>query len=172
MYNQISNGSGVDYTYTQATKDTMRINEPIPFVAVTTHTAEKAYEQVLKYVGASLHRDELDEIIIEDTQLGEATFTGSGNDSGFINSQTDVASLIPTCWPELKSEAAPKDTDGDGMPDEWETKNVLNPSNASDGNQTNAEGYTNLEVYMNSLVADITAHQNEGGEQQGYMEEV
>ena len=172
MYNQISNGSGVDYTYTQATKDTMRINEPIPFVAVTTHTAEKAYEQVLKYVGASLHRDELDEIIIEDTQLGEATFTGSGNDSGFINSQTDVASLIPTCWPELKSEAAPKDTDGDGMPDEWETKNGLNPNNASDGNQTNAEGYTNLEVYMNSLVADITAHQNEGGEQQGYIEEV
>jgi len=171
MYNQIDN-SKCDYTYTQATKDTMRIEEPIPFVSVTTHTAEQAYEKVLQYVGASLHRDALDDIIISDTRTGTATFTGSGNDPGFINSQSDVASKIPTLWPELNSITAPVDSDGDGMPDEWETANGLNPSDASDGNITDAEGYTNLERYMNSLVADITARQNEGGEQQGYIEEV
>ena len=169
MYNQIDN-SKCDGTYTQKTKDTIRINEPIPFVAVTTHTAEKAYEQVMNCVGASLHRDALDDIIISDTRNGKATFTGSGNASGFINSQNDVAKSIPTLWPELVSETAPKDTDGDGMPDEWETQNGLNPSDATDGNDTNDEGYTNLELYMNSLVAHITEQQNAGGEQQGYIE--
>jgi len=172
MYNQITNGSGVDNTYTQATKDTMRIDEPIRFVAVTTHTADKAYEQVLQYVGASLHRDALDEIIVSDVDKGTATFTGSGNDQGFINSQEDVKSKIPTLWPELKQETAKADTDGDGMPDEWETANGLNPNDATDGNLTDDIGYTNLENYMNSLVADITASQNEGGELQGYIEEV
>ena len=172
MYNQITNGSGVDNTYTQVTKDTMRIDEPIRFMAVTTHTADKAYEQVLQYVGASLHRDALDEIIVSDVDKGTATFTGSGNDQGFINSQEDVKSKIPTLWPELKQETAKADTDGDGMPDEWETANGLNPNDATDGNLTDDIGYTNLENYMNSLVADITASQNEGGELQGYIEEV
>jgi hypothetical protein len=45
------------------------------------------------------------------------------------------------------------------MPDSWETTNNLNPNDPADGNATtlSSEGYTNLEVYMNSLVADITA---------------
>ena len=172
MYNQITNGSGVDNTYTQTTKDTMRIDEPIPFMAVTTHTPDKAYEQVLRYVGASLHRDALDAIIISDVEKGTATFTGKGNDQGFINSQDDVKSMIPTLWPELAQEASPADTDGDGMPDEWETANGLNPNDATDGNLTDENGYTNLENYLNSIVADITASQNEGGELLGYIEEV
>ena len=171
MYNQIDN-SKCDGTYTQATKDTIRINEPIPFVAVTTHTPDQAYDKVLKYVGASLHRDALDDIIISDVTNGKATFTGNGLDNGFINSQEDVKSKIPTMWPELNSAAAPADTDGDGMPDNWETTHGLNPNDASDGNKTGEGGYTNLEIYMNELVADITAAQTEGGEQMGYIEEV
>ena len=169
MYNQIDNSKN-DNTYTLKTKDTIRINEPIPFVHVTTHTADKAYDQVLKYVGASLHRDALDDIIVSDVRTGKATFTGSGNSSGFINSQEDVKSKIPTFWPELKSETAPKDTDGDGMPDEWELANGLNPADAADGNIRNDEGYTNVELYMNSLVANITAAQNEDGTEEGYVE--
>lgn len=171
MWNQISADSN-DGTYTQATRDTMRIDEPIPYVAVTTHTADGAYEQVLKYVGASLHRDALDEIIVSDVANGKATFTGSGVDAGFINTQEDVKSKIPTCWPELASTAAPADADGDGMPDDWETAHGLNANDASDGNQIGEGGFTNLEIYLNSLVADITAAQNEGGEQTGYIEEV
>lgn len=171
MWNQIDANSN-DGTYTQATKDTMRIDEPIAYMAVTTHTADQAYDQVLKYVGASLHRDALDAIIVDDVTNGKATFTGSGNDSGFINSQEDVKSKIPSLWPELESSAAPTDTDGDGMPDDWETAHGLNPNDATDGNETDDEGYTRLELYLNSLVADITTAQNTGGEQQGYIEEV
>ncbi|MBR6320675.1 MAG: hypothetical protein IKR50_09620 [Prevotella sp.] len=172
MYNQITNGAGVDNTYTQATKDTMRIGEPIPYVAVTTHSAEMAYEKVLQFAGASLHRDALDELVADDVANGKAIMTGSGLDSGFINSQDDVKSAIPSVWPVLEQGQAPKDTDGDGMPDEWETAHGLNANDAADGNQKGEGGYTNLEVYLNGIVAHITAAQNEGGEQTGYIEEV
>ena len=185
MYNQIDK-NGNDGTYTEETKDTIRIDEPIPYMAVTTHTAENAYEQVLKYAGASLHRDALDEIIINDTRDGKATFTGAGNSSGFINSQEDVKSQIPTIWPELTQATAPKDSDGDGIPDEWEAAHNLDPNNADDGQaiasyvvsgpdgmpaSTSGWQYTNLEAYLNSLVYDITSQQNENGELTGYIEE-
>ena len=166
IYNQIRQ-QDVDNTFDQAVKDSMRLNAPIHFLATTTHTAEKAYEQVLKYAGASLHRDALDEILISDALNGEATFTGSGNRLGFINSQEDVKSKIPTLWPELNQTQAPQDTDGDGMPDEWEDQHGLNKNNKSDGNAKGQGGYTNLEIYLNSLVAHITQAQNEGGELQG-----
>ena len=166
IYNQIDN-SKVDYTFTQETKDTMRMEYPIDYAPVTTHTAEKAFEKVLEYAGASLHRDNLDETIVSDTRNGETTYTGKDCKLGIINSQDDLKPADAgddwSAWPELKSKAAPTDSDGDGMPDEWEKANGLNPEDAADGKQTNADGYTNLEVYMNSLVADITERQNEGG---------
>ena len=116
------------------------------------------------YAGASLHRDALDDIMVSDARNGEATFTGSGNSKGFINSQDDVKSKIPNGWPDLEQGTVLPDTDGDGMPDDWETAHGLNPNDKNDGNTKNEEGYTNLEVYLNSLVAHITDAQNEGGE--------
>ena len=127
---------------------------------------------MLQFAGASLHRDALDELVADDVANGKATMTGSGLDSGFINSQDDVKSAIPSVWPVLEQGQAPKDTDGDGMPDEWETAHGLNANDAADGNQKGEGGYTNLEVYLNGIVAHITAAQNEGGEQTGYIEEV
>ena len=170
MYNQIDAGS-CDGTYTQATRDSIKIDEPIMFIATTTHTAQQAYDKVLDYVGASLHRDSFDEMIISDTRSGKASHTGSGLSSGFINSQNDNkpagAGSDWSAWPTLNSETAPTDTDGDGMPDEWETAHGLNPNNKADGNELDASGYTNVEVYMNSLVTSITEQQNADGEMQG-----
>lgn len=166
VYNQID-ANGNDGTYTVMTKDTIRLREPIAFAAVTTHTAEQAYEQVLKYVGASLHRDTLDQIIVSDASNGVATFTASGNSPGIINHPSDITGNGWEKWPTLHSSDAPTDTDGDGMPDEWETSNGLNPNDKNDGNLKNAEGFTNLERYLNGLVAHITTAQNEGGILQG-----
>jgi hypothetical protein len=163
VYNQID-ASGNDGTYTAVTKDTIRASQPIAYETVTTHTAEKAYEQVLAYVGASLHRDALDAIIIDDVRNGTATFTANGNAKGIIDHPSDVMGDGWEKWPTLAQTEAKSDTDGDGMPDEWETANGLNPNDASDGKTTGADGYTNLEVYMNALVAEITQRQNEGGE--------
>lgn len=172
IINQID-ANGCDGTFTTETKDTIKLETPMDFVYTTTHTAEQAYEKVLAFVGASKSRDSFDDLMISDTKNGTATYTGSGLSKGFVNSQNDNKPTNAgddwSAWPTLTSTTAPIDTDGDGMPDEWETANGLNPNDASDGNQTNAEGYTNVEVYMNSLVDDITTKQYEGGEKQGYI---
>ncbi len=148
-------------------KKDIRLAEPIDFIYTTTHTAEEAYEKVLDYAGASLSRDSHDELMVSDVRNGVATYTGKGNSKGFINSQDDNKPAdAPTnwnAWPTLNSTDAPLDTDGDGMPDEWEVANGLNPNDASDRNILTEEGFTMLEVYMASLVEDITAAQNEGG---------
>lgn len=137
--------------------EAIKLTTPIEFAEVTTHTAEMAYERVLSFAGASLHRDALDEVIVNDTRKGDITYGKSKN--GLIDSQDECGG-----WPVLNSEAAPVDTDGDGMPDEWETANGLNPNDKTDGNNTDESGYTNLEKYMNSLVADIMEGGNAGGQ--------
>ena len=158
MYNQIDD-SKVDYTYTQETKDTMRINQPIPYGFVTTHKALKAFDKVVAYGGASYKRDSHDTYIAEDVEKGTAKYSGVGQEGkGFINNQDEAGG-----WPELNSETAPADSDGDGMPDAWETEHGLNPTNANDANLYNLDShryYTNLEVYCNSLVEHIVKAQN------------
>jgi hypothetical protein len=56
-------------------------------------------------------------------------------------------------WPKLKTSPVPRDSDGDGMPDDYERNLGLNSRNASDGAAVRSSGYTNLEEYLNSLVA-------------------
>lgn len=164
--NQIDK-SGNDKTYPG--DNAIKLTVPMPFEGVTTHTAQDAYEKVLAYAGASLHRDWVDEQMVNDTRKGIATSTGSGNTGGIINSQNDNKPAGATAdwspWPDLVTDTSISvaDTDGDGIPDYWEDANGLDKNNAADGNLTDAEGYTNLERYMNSLVADIMAKENEGG---------
>lgn len=173
IYEQINN-STVDNTFTNATKDSIKLSAPIDYVYVTTHTPQLAYDKVLKYAGASLSRDWVDTLMVFDTKNGIAshTGTGSGDVYGIIDSQEDnrpanaPADWEP--WPVLVSTTAPVDTDKDGMPDSWETANGLSPNNATDRNKLSAEGYTMLEVYMNSIVSTITTDQNAGGVASGY----
>ena len=66
-----------------------------------------------------------------------------------INSQAQVGG-----WPPLAGEPPPKDSDHDGMPDAWEKSHARDPTDAHDGNgDRDNDGYTNLEEYLNSLVA-------------------
>ena len=159
--------SGNDNTYPG--DDALKLTAPMTFETVTTHTAEEAYNKVLAYAGASLHRDWVDEQMVNDTKTGSATATGSGNSCGVINSQDDNkpagAATDWSAWPNLVTDASINvtDTDGDGIPDYWEDANGLDKNNAEDGKTKDAEGYTNLERYMNSLVADIMEKENEGG---------
>jgi len=114
-----------------------------------TQSAKDAYEAVLKYAGASLKYDDVDKRIINNVRNGDFTAPGSnGSEKGLIDKASDVGG-----WPEYKKETGPKDTDGDGIPDEWETANGLNPKSSADGAKyTLSKTYTNLEVYLNSLV--------------------
>jgi fibronectin type 3 domain-containing protein len=116
-----------------------------------TLTADIAYEEALLHAGASFKRDLIDERIVNEIKTGTYTFKGSKTGQlGIIDSQKDVGG-----WPELKSLPAPKDTDRDGMPDEWEIANGLNPNKSDDNLYSLSQEYTNIEVYINSLVAHI-----------------
>ena len=152
VINQID-ASGCDGTFTQETKDSIKLAEPIDYILTTTHSAADAYDRVLDFAGASLHRDSFDELMVSDTRNGKATYTGSGLSKGFVNSQDDNkpagADASWSAWPTLASKEAPKDTDGDGMPDDWELANALDPTNPNDGKTIGADGYSNLENYLN-----------------------
>lgn len=158
-----SNGATITCEYTipisNADKVDMKLNTPLDVANnVTTHSAVEAYNKVLAYVGASLVRDAVDTRIITETENGTYTYTGSnGSTNGIIDTQSDVGG-----WPTYNTAAAPIDTDNDGMPDTWEDTNGLNKNSASDGASTSLDGsYTNVEVYLNSLVSSIISSQNE-----------
>ena len=164
IYNQLDRSSG-DSTFTPATRDTMHLSKPISFAAVTTHSAEDAYDMVLKYAGCSLRRDAYDNTLVSDARTGSATYTGKGCDPGFVNTQDDCGG-----WPALNPGKPLTDSDNDGMPDDWEKANGCNPADAADAAMTAANGYTNIENYLNSLVAHITNAQNARGKTEGLTE--
>ncbi|MCR9016483.1 pectate lyase family protein [Aquiflexum gelatinilyticum] len=111
-------------------------------------TARESYEKVLSFAGASLHRDQVDKRIIHETKSGTHTFLGSkGSEGGIIDSQIDVGG-----WPELKSLPPLQDSDRDGMPNIWEVKMGLNPEKGDARFFDLDPNYTNIEVYLNSLV--------------------
>jgi hypothetical protein len=127
----------------------VRVDAPHATEPVTTHAAEKAYALVLANAGASFpRRDSVDVRIIAEVRDGTATFGGKwGANSGIIDSQNDVGG-----WPALHSAPAPTDDDHDGMADDWETANGLDPLNPEDRNgDFNGDGYINLEKYLNRL---------------------
>ncbi len=131
----------------------IKLDEPIDAGEVTTHSATVAFEKVLAYAGASYKRDAVDERYAMEAETGTVTYTGSvTRQQGIIDTQNDVGG-----WPTLDKGTKLTDSDKDGMPDDWETANGLNPK-LNDGRQYTVDTekvYTNLEVYMNSLVQDI-----------------
>lgn len=158
VYNQFHSSNG---TVTQEERQAMRLAEPHDPGEVTTHEAEKAYEKILEHGGASLVRDAVDLRIVKDVSTGTATYMDGGNGSknGIVDTQDAVGG-----WPVLESLDAPADSDLDGMPDDWETANDLNPFSPEDAQLKSVDGlYPNIEVYINSLVAEIVEAQNEGG---------
>jgi pectate lyase len=50
----------------------------------------------------------------------------------------------------------PPDSDGDGMPDEWETEQGLDPQNGDDHSKVTTSGYTAIEDYINGLADALT----------------
>lgn len=94
---------------------------------------EVAFEQVLAHAGASRpKRDAVDARLVAEVRSREGRHIDSPNDVGG--------------WPELQSAPAPTDTDGDGIPDEWETSHGLNPQDPDDD-----PSRMRLEQYLNEL---------------------
>jgi len=143
---------------TKISFEKIKLDKPWPSMPINQHTAKEAYHSVLNNSGAILpKRDAVDCRIISEVRGGFATFEGTGykeknkvadpsKKCGIIDSQNDVGG-----WPILNSALPPTDTEHDGMPDDWERRNGLNPNNADDRNTIDSDGYTMLEKYLNSI---------------------
>lgn len=101
--------------------------------------AEDAFHAVMEHAGASRVRDSHDLRIIE--QLASL-----GTKGAFIANEQDVGGIGT-----LAGADAPADSDGDGMPDEWEKANGTDPDKADANGDADGNGYTNIEDYVNSL---------------------
>ncbi|MFD2164002.1 polysaccharide lyase family 1 protein [Paradesertivirga mongoliensis] len=142
---------------TKISFERIKLDKPWPSMQIGQQSAEGAYQLVLENAGATLpRRDAVDSRVVSETKGGYATYGGGykadqkegalSGKSGIIDSQKDVGG-----WPELKNSPAPEDTDHDGMPDAWESKNGLNPKSPDDRNKVAADGYTMLEKFLNSI---------------------
>lgn len=114
-----------------------------------TQSAEAAYDLVLARAGASKVRDAADERVI--TGVKARTHRR-------IDSQREVGG-----WPKLAHGVARKDSDGDGMPDDWEEANQINPRDPADAQARQRDGYTNLEHWLNALVQEPGSRPRQGG---------
>ena len=142
----------------QPSSAALKLNEAWAAMPINQQTAEDAYYNVIENVGATLpKRDVVDTRIINDVLTGTATFEGAfyktaksvkdkSQICGIIDSQNDVGG-----WPLLVSAPAPDDSDHDGMPDAWEIEHGLSITDPEDRNIIGNDGYTNLEIYLNSI---------------------
>ena len=147
----------------------IRMDEPAPEGDITTHTAEVAIEKVLSYCGASLNRDAIDARYMEEVRTGTAKCEGSTSGTqGILDLASDAIDYYNETNFTTGEHPAEFDTDGDGMPDEWEKANGLDPNDPDDASKTTVDKekgwYTNIEVYANSLVQHIVKGQNADGE--------
>jgi hypothetical protein len=114
--------------------------------------------------GASLFRDEVDARYMQEALEGTATYTGSKTkQKGIVDVVADVNGYTEETFPKGAREAG-FDADGDGMADAWEQANGGDLDPNAYTLDAEKKWYTNLEVYLNSLVEDIMKSGNEGGE--------
>lgn len=119
-----------------------RLPGPVDVAPVRTDPPAIAYRQVLARSGASLVRDSVDARIVENVRA---------RGGRQIDSQADVGG-----WPRLERGQPWADSDGDGMPDDWERAHGLDPRNSSDGTRDrDGDGYSNIEGWLNALAAPV-----------------
>jgi len=135
--------NGTDAGYPGGTTHAMAASSPETANLPTT-SAAASLAAVIAGAGASLHRDQVDALVIADlNSLGK---------SGSLWTDQTATGLTNSGYGTLAGGAAPTDTDQDGMPDAWETKYGLNPNSAADASgDFDHTGYTNIEKYVNGL---------------------
>jgi hypothetical protein len=145
----------------------IRTNAPYPHAPLNIQSAKEAYEYDLSNAGATLpHRDPVDERVIGEVRTGKASAKFSAGDEAPFTKVAYSQHVIDTItalvakgiitnpsqvggYPEYKGESY-KDTDGDGMPDNWEVAHGLNPKDPSDASgDLNGDGYSNIEEFIN-----------------------
>lgn len=136
------------YRYTVA--GTVGNYVPADYMLTDIESADEAFASVIAEAGC-VKRDRVETRVASDARDGVTTYGGStkGIKSGIIDTEADAEGFFE--WPTDYEVA--QDSDGDGMPDEWERTNGLDPE-SPDNNRLNAEGYTAIEVYLASLMGE------------------
>lgn len=161
-------GDGIEHKENENGEACVRIkmDTPVPEGEVTTHDAETAFDKVLAYCGASLNRDVVDARYMEEAETGTATYTGSvTKKEGLIDVVADVEGYTEENF-GTGERPSDFDTDGNGIADEWEMANGLTVGTVDPSGYDidPRKWYTNIEVYMNSLVEHIVKAQNADGD--------
>lgn len=130
-----------------------------------TDSATNAYNRVLDYMGANWWTrdnviDTLDERIIHEVRTGTGKIKAWADDpfNADPNEGIEWRSMLakradPVTGAAPYNRAADWDVDGDGMPGFWEAAHNLNPQSADNNGDFDADGYTNLEEYVNEVAA-------------------
>lgn len=143
-----------------ATKDDYIADREFVVRPTTTHTAEIAYEKVLRYGGCCLRRDAVDERVANDVRTGGYSYVSgdkgsNGSTGGLIDAPEDVGGYVEYTATELEMRNK-LDSDGDGIPDNWEDMYGLDSADPSDALTTHKSGYSWFEYYLSTLVNSIT----------------
>jgi hypothetical protein len=146
--------------------DSIRWKKPLPMPNnITILPTKVAHDYVLANAGAILpRRDAVDIRVIEQVKTGKIKISEGVTlpTSQFKHRRLPIDSYKNGIITEIAQvggypvyQGMPyKDSDNDGMPDAWETKNGLNPKDANDAvKDKNNDGYTNIEEYLNSVVS-------------------
>lgn len=156
-----------------STNSDVRSDTPFFESYVDTQSAEEAYKSVIADAGAGgtseTGWDYIDSRYIKETTNGTYTYNGSKQGlKGVIDSQNDAGG-----YPDSSDFAhsidgmcnSKNDTDRDGMPDAWEKEHGLNPNDGKDGVvcTLSADGYTNVEMFLNELMGDPVVYNGNGG---------
>jgi hypothetical protein len=115
--------------------------------SIPTMTAADAYAWNVTHSGA-LPIDDVDALVLGDvTSLGKA---------GHLWTTQAATGLANGGYGTLADGTPPVDSDGDGIPDTWETAHGLNPNDPSDAIEMDpCTGYTYLEEYINELADSL-----------------
>ncbi len=145
-----NNRLGIDFDQkiTDLEKKASIASVPFDVVKIPIESAKQAYSSILNKVGASYKRDTLDQRLIQDVILGKGRIIDvqGGFQHGTPFEQTIQA------WPTLKPGIILLDSDQDGMPDVWEQSKGLNPTISNAAAFDLSKEYTNIEVYLNTLL--------------------
>lgn len=123
-----------------------RESKPYPYPQLELYPGKSLIEMNLPSVGASLpYRDQSDCYMVDEV-------LSFGTDGALITYETALPIGAPDTWQWWSGEKR-TDTDGDGMPDDWETANGTNPT-TNDACRKAANGYLNIENYINSITVE------------------